>query len=288
MAAGNEIVAPVVDNGSSIYKAGFANADAPRAALPSIVWSPRVPGIMVGMDEENNYTSGEAQSKRGLLSLKYPIERGIVTNWDGMESVRHHTISNEMRAAPKEYPVLLVDLPLNPKAIRELMFETFNAFAIYVAIQVVLYLYAFRLIIGSVMGSGSCVSRTVPDCESYALLHAIVRLVLAGSDLTEYLMKILTERTYSFITIIKKETIRDVKEQIGYIANDLDAKLKDATESSDREKQTRAPRRRLHHAWQRKLHCPEMLFQPLQNRSRVAIMIRPSNRCSEAELMPFI
>ena len=81
------------------------------------------------------------------------------------------------------------------------------------------------------MDSDDGMSHTVPIYESYALPHAILHWGLAGRDLTVYLMKISSERGYSFMTTEEREIGRDVKEKCCYVALDYDTALKASAES---------------------------------------------------------
>lgn len=226
----DEIPPLVIDTGSGFLKAGFAGERAPHAVFST-----------------------------GLARLGHELDG---EHWENVEKIWHSAFYNELRVAPEEHPVLLTEAPLNAKANRErmtqIMFETFNVPAMYVAIQAVLSLYASGRTTGLVVDLGDGVSHTVPIYAGYALPHAIFRVSLAGRDLTEYLMRLLTERGYPFTTIAEREIVRDIKEKLAYVALDFDSEMTYEVPETTYE----LPDGNTITVGSERVHCPEVLFQP--------------------------
>lgn len=82
---------------------------------------------MFGMGTgKSEYVGSAAQSKRGILSLKYAIDHGVVTNWEDMEKIWQHTFDYQLRVDPADQPILLTEAAMNPKNNREKMAEVYN------------------------------------------------------------------------------------------------------------------------------------------------------------------
>lgn len=219
---------------------------------------------MCGKSQTDCYVGDLAQNRRGILSLKYPIEQGIIANWDDMEKIWYHAFHHELHATPESHSILLTDAPLNSKRNREkmtqIMFETFNSTNVYIANQSVLALFASGYTTGIVIDSGDAASHAVPIYNGHALSHAILRFNLTGRDLTDFCKKILTERGYSFTTFADHEIVRNVKEKLCYIA--IDFKQEMTNTSSSLEKSYELPDGQVITLSEDRFRCPEALFHP--------------------------
>nr|prf actin [Oxytricha fallax] len=244
----------VIDNGSGVVKAGFAGEDAPRAVFPSIVGRPKNVSALIGVDSASEYLGDEAQQKRGVLKI-----------WN-------HTFYVELRVQPDEHPILLTEAPLSPKTNREkmtqIMFETFNVPALYVAIQAVLSLYSRGRTTGIVCDAGDGVTHTVPIYEGFSIPHAVSRIQLAGRDLTTFLAKLLTERGYNFTSSAELEIVRDIKEKLCFVALNYESALKQSHDSSQFEKNYELPDGKVITIGSERFRCPEYLFKPLEMNGR--------------------
>ncbi|KAM6116694.1 actin-1-like [Phoenicopterus ruber ruber] len=259
-----DVPAVIFDNGSGLFKAGIAGDSGPRCVFTAIVGRSKVKATMLGAGHKEYYIGEEAQSKRGILSLNYPIDHGIVTCWDDMERIWRHVYEYELRIKASERPVLLTEAPLNPlqnrEKMTEIMFEGFMVPAMYVAVQATLALYASARITGIVMDSGDGVTHTVPIYEGYCLPHAVSRLDIAGRDITEYFMKLLLESGHTFVSTAEREIVRDIKEKLCYIALDPIQEMKAKPEEIMKE--YRLPDSNIIQIGSQLFRAPETLFVP--------------------------
>ena len=260
----------VVDNGSATIKAGFSGADAPCAEFPSIIGRARVRSAMVGCAHGDGiYVGDEAYERRGIMDLQYPIQHGVAKSWDGMEKIWHYTFYNKLRVAPEEHAVLLTDcdLPFYPKANREkmtqIMFETFSVPAMYVAMQELLALYASGSTTGVVVNLGYNASNAVPIYDMCVLSKGIKRVDIGGESLTSYMMHILRETGYAFITTADRDIVREIKKKLTYVALDFHAEMKKYEENSlrDGNKLYKLPDGQSITISNQRFRCPEVFFE---------------------------
>lgn len=258
----------VIDNGSGVIKAGFSGENQPSVKFPSIVGFPRSQKQMIGTESKDEYVGDEAQKMRGVLNLKYPIESGIVNNWDLMEKVWSYCFTNELRVDPSEHKVMLTEAPNNPKANREkmtqIMFESFQVQGLYVAIQAVMSLYSNGRTTGLVVDSGDGVTHTVPVFEGFSIPHAVLKNFIAGRAITEHLLNLLTadgiqeqggKSAWSQI-------VRDIKEKTCFVSLDTEADRKKASESSEHQKIYELPDGSTVTVNSPRFMGPEAIFEP--------------------------
>ena len=217
----------VIDFGTCYTKAGLAGEEEPKAVFPSAVGYPKFAG---GTGGEKYYIGKDAEDKRSVFKLNYPIEKGLINNWDDYEKILEHSLTKELKIAPEEHNIMLTESPNNTKKYREemakLMFEIFNVPGLYIANSAVLPLLSAGKFNGIVIDSGGDFTHFVPIYDNFGMPHAYIQENYAGRDLTLYMEELLSEVGYRFSTPSEKRFVESIKEKACYVALDFDEDLK--------------------------------------------------------------
>jgi len=258
----------VCDNGTGFVKVGYAGANFPAHIFPSMVGRPilRFEEKIDNVELKDIMVGDKAATLRSFLDIKYPLDNGIVRNWDDMLHLYDYTFEEKLKINPAECRIMLTEAPMNPKKNREkmveVMFEKYGFKSVYISIQAVLVLYAQGLLTGVVVDSGDGVTHVVPVYDGFALPHLTKRLDVAGRDVTKYLIKLLQLRGYYFNRTADFETVRQIKEKLCYVAHDMDLERKLALETTILVEPYELPDGRIVRVGAERFEAPEALFEP--------------------------
>jgi len=205
----------------------------------------------------------------------------------------NYTFSERLQIDPREHKIMLTEAANNPKKNRskliECMFETFNFEGVQVSVQAVLTLYAQGLLTGVVVDSGDGVTHVVPVYEGYSNPQNIQRLDVAGRHLTEYFIKLLQLRGYTFNKTADFELVREIKEKVCYVGYDLALEKKLALETTTVIQKYTLPDGRVITIGAERFEAPEALFQPSmigQEQKGLGAMLFEVIQKSEMDIRP--
>ncbi|TFK02412.1 cytospin-A [Platysternon megacephalum] len=223
-------------------KCGYAGSNFPEHIFPALVGRPIIRSTAkVGNIEIKDLMVGdEASELRSMLEVNYPMENGIVRNWDDMKHLWDYTFGPEkLNIDTKNCKILLTEPPMNPtknrEKIVEVMFETYQFSGVYVAIQAVLTLYAQ--------------GRTEPLFKFIA-------------NPTFFSHQLLLLRGYAFNHSADFETVRMIKEKLCYVGYNIEQEQKLALETTVLVESYTLPDGRIIKVGGERFEAPEALFQP--------------------------
>jgi len=259
----------VCDNGTGFVKCGFAGTNFPAAIFPSMVGRPVMrfeENVINNIQIKDIMVGDEAQKLRNMLQITYPMENGIIRNWEDIQYVWDYTFFEKLKINPKDSKILLTEAPMNPKKNREqmlsVMFEKYGFQGVYIGIQAVLVLYAQGLLTGVVVDSGDGVTHIIPVFDGFALPHLTKRLDVAGRDITRHLIKLLLLRGYAFNRTADFDTVRQIKEKLCYVGYNLDMEKRLALETTVLVEPYTLPDGRVIRVGAERFEAPEILFNP--------------------------
>ncbi len=257
----------VVDIGEAAVKVGIAGDLAPRDKFPTIVGREKYQSVMVDTSDRvrSAYVGNDAQSMRGVLKIVYPLSRGQVMDWNAFYEVLNHIFYNVLRLDMRLYPVIYSEPILNPPNLREhlakVFFETYQMPAIAIFPSAVMALVNAGLSTGMVVEIGEGMAHVVPIHEGEVLTYAVNRLPLGGVDVNENLKNFLMQEGINLNYSAQKEILRDIKEKLCYVAEDLNTESQNAYKMNIRRPYT-LPDGTVIQVGTSRFMAPEILFTP--------------------------
>lgn len=186
---------------------------------------PRHTSAVLGAGLKQFYVGDDANAKRAILKLSYPVDRGVITNWEDITSIYRHTFDQELRVDSKEHPLIFTEATLTDMKARKLTrekitqiaFEDLNVPLFYLANSAVCALLASEKTTvntcalhseayvtqcvhvpqGLVLESGGGVTRSVPVYDGHVLYDGVQTLNMGARDLVERMYRLICDAGYS-------------------------------------------------------------------------------------------
>ena len=217
----------IIDNGTGNIKAALSGEEYSTIIIPSCIGYPKSSDF--SYKEKNDYVFGnDIEWMKKDLKIEYPINRGIIQDWDAMEKIWEH-VFYQLHSYPEECNVMLTQPIMNPKDQAEkmiqVMFETFNVPGFYITNPPFLSFYSLGKLTGLAVDSGESLTQYLAVLEGFELPWKRDLIEFGGKDLTEYFVRLLNEIKY--IPIDKEKHIaEEAKVKACYVALDYQSELK--------------------------------------------------------------
>lgn len=202
----------VIDNGGGYIKIGLTSEEQPRGIIPNIFVN------------NNSVLSEKSQAI-------YPIDEGIITDWDGMELIWKEAFDHVLKRLSLSSSVLITEPIGNPiensQMMAQILFEVFNISFLHISFPELLETFSQGKDTAFVCSSGDTVSTYSALMNGYLVKESMIKINIGGRDLTDYLIKIL-ENPF----IYQKELSMDIKNKICYVAIDSEKEKHNVQDST--------------------------------------------------------
>ncbi|XP_075718917.1 actin-like protein 7A [Rhinoderma darwinii] len=255
--------AVIIDIGTSTCKIGYVGEPKPSFVVSSTVGKPSIETSKTEDNRKEYFIGKERDISSISQQLVNPLRHGIIVEWDCIEAILEYLFVKEMKILPEEHAVQLSDPPLSPITNREkyaeMVFETFNIPAFYIAHQSRLSMYSYGKTSGLVVECGHGVSYVVPIIEGKILSNITGRVDYAGADITKYLTQILNGAGHKFQEE-QLAIIEDLKNKSCYASLDFNSEV--CLPQNKYLAEYKLPDGQLITIGKERFICPEALFQP--------------------------